>query len=159
MFPSCQCFVLLVTVALNMWTHSVLVVCWVFSPRFNSLYFCFYSSLISLFPCMQSRFIQIKYCSNILIIPELLSVGFFFSVCASRRFLSLLCCLHDVRTNVFVCRVLWDSLWVAMLACLVCRIASLNGFIYKFVIHYSWNQKRPSTCKQICLPQVSGFKD
>lgn len=55
------------------------------------------------------------------------------------------------------CGVLLDS-WVTMWACFVCRVASLNGFIYKFVIHYSWNQKQPSRCKQIHLPQVSGLR-
>lgn len=84
---------------------------------------------------MQSRFIQIKYCSNILIIPELLFVGV-SGVSAvllggsSRRFFS---------PPFTICR--------RMLFCLSCfagcvnpdvaRVASLNGFIYKFVIHYS----------------------
>lgn len=97
---------------------------------------------------MQSRFIQIKYCSNILIIPELLFVGvsgfsavllsgsaqWFCSAVllggSSRRFFS---------PPFTICR--------RMLFCLSCfagcvnpdvaRVASLNGFIYKFVIHYS----------------------
>lgn len=87
---------------------------------------------------MQSRFIQIKYCSNILIIPELLFVGV-SGVSAvllggssrrARRFFS---------PPFTICR--------RMLFCLSCfagcvnpdvaRVASLNGFIYKFVIHYS----------------------
>lgn len=105
----------------------------------------------SLFPCMQSCFIPINYCSNILIIPGLLVCWFFCvsvsSAGVSRRplqsadgelvFLSLSCSVRLVNP---------------VSACLVCRVASLNGFIYTFVIHYSWNQKRPSWCKQsACL--------
>lgn len=56
---------------------------------------------------MQSRFIQIKYCSNILIIPELLFVGV-SGVSAvllggsARRFFSavLLAAFYDLQTNV-----------------------------------------------------------
>lgn len=56
---------------------------------------------------MQSRFIQIKYCSNILIIPELLFVGV-SGVSAvllsgsARRFCSavLLAAFYDLQTNV-----------------------------------------------------------
>lgn len=97
---------------------------------------------------MQSRFIQIKYCSNILIIPELLFVGV-SGVSAvllsgsARRFCSAVL-LGGSSRRFFsppftICR--------RMLFCLSCfagcvnpdvaRVASLNGFIYKFVIHYS----------------------
>lgn len=120
--------------------------------------FLFYFFLISLFPCMQSRFIQIKYCSNILIIPELLYVVFFRRLASLAVLLAALLPFRVCGRMFCFCRVLLD-LWVTILACLVYCVASLNGFIYKFVIHYSWNQKRPSRCKQIRLPQVSGFKD
>lgn len=68
------------------------------------------------------HFIPIRYCSNILIIPELWFGG-------------------------FVCFLSWVS-W----RCLCCF---LNGFIYEFVIHYSWNQKRPFLMQTD--PPASGF--
>lgn len=70
----------------------------------DAILFFFYSFLISSFPCMQSRFIQIKYCSNMLIIPELL-FGFW-----------CLCKLggSSRRSAAFCfCRVLLD-LWITM---------------------------------------------
>lgn len=100
---------------------------------------------------MQSRFIQIKYCSNILIIPELLFVGVsgvsavLLGGSAWRFCSAVLLGGSSRRARRFfsppftICR--------RMLFCLSCfagcvnpdvaRVASLNGFIYKFVIHYS----------------------
>lgn len=101
------------------------------------------------FHVMQSCFIQIKYCSNILIIPF---ICWFFG--ASAVLLAAPLHFYDPQTNV----VLFPRCSVAVVNP-DAHVAPLNGFIYKFLIHYSSNQKRPSRCKQSGLPQVSGFQD
>lgn len=136
---SSRCFVLLVTVK-----H---VNCFCFSGFAGFLVLDSIPFFFFLFPCMQSCFIQIRYCSNILTIPELFPVALSASRRA-RRLFSPLCCLKQSADG----RRVVPLLSVTTLARLVCRVASLDGFIYKFVIHYSWNQKQPSRCKQTaCL--------